>query len=286
MSKIFTLLVMGVVFVHEALGELASPYQEFVGELLADVDNSWTPDSYVFRFSLDLIGDEEPELLVASSMGVDQSPLKWSVFAENDGEFAMVTKNLELYPNGFYVKREGDGVTLSLARGSHDWVDILQTNFDGRGEVETSIVEYREENAWEILERDEWRETLDLGTSHDEKAVEKVLLAELLLSDTADWKPYYYQAAPEQQRLDPSDKESSAEYSGGFTPEMALKALAKPKVSKVERPTIPETSVLAKSNVPAVVPDKVTEAPSKVAWLLLPLIALAFGVYAFRKKRV
>lgn len=234
MNKAFTSLVMGLVFVHNALGELASPYHEFVGELLADVDdNYWIQDSYVFRFSMDLIGDEEPELLVASSIGVDQSPLKWSVFAENDGEFSVVTKNLELYPNGFYVKRERDGATLSLARGSHDWVDILQTDFDGCGEVETSIVEYRKEDAWEILERDEWSETLDLGTAYDEKSVEKILLAELLLSDTADWKPYYYQAAPEQQRLDPSDKESIAEYSGGFTLEMAVKALARPRASEL-----------------------------------------------------
>ena len=168
------------------------------------------PGGYLYRFKLDVIQDETPELFTSSSI---ISPGGWTVFSL-DGETPQLLGRIGLPANGFYLQDEGSGSRLLTKLSALD----LRRMF---------IVQYRFTNSSiervtkEVFPKDQAKNPdgtyMSLKQMAEKKGfvigglvtpqVEKILLQKYLTDPDLEWKRYVPSLMNEWQHQDPEDEE-------------------------------------------------------------------------------
>lgn len=165
---------------------------------------------YLFRFSLDIMGDETPELFIGSSM-----THRWDVY-EHKSEGGYVKANdYGLHLGGslrFGYKKNGtDGKIMYLLRhdnpGNTKYI-VTTYFFDKLGYVKSKRKDYSRQLAREDNRRlglEEVIAELDFG-SIKEPAVEKVLLKKYQLNPETAWRTFKRRLKTYNQHEDKADE--------------------------------------------------------------------------------
>lgn len=228
---LYWLLAMGAGVSSVAAG-MDNPVMDAIRNVIenqreADADfDYWNPEIYLFRFSLDVTGDGNPELFLGSSSMVDRSPVSWSVYTSTlSGETLRVAENLLMYPGGFYLEQVGDMNRLSSVFSGPLQVTICEYRFSFDGTVQTEIQKFDGEDARKMIRNEDWRDALKLGERVENLEIEKVLLVEYLNNPTVQWRIYDHSHAPESQNLAESET-TFLKQAEGFSAERAIQSAA------------------------------------------------------------
>jgi len=222
------LTILLCLFVSIAYGN--DPAQIFMSELLQSrganvwfVGDDTVPNpkgGYLYRFELDIDGDGQKEVFLATSLDVDRKGATWDVFRKNGSGDYQKIKDSFYIGSGLRIKTESGVkkysfyVPLKAAEGG-SYFGYFWLQADGNWHDETHDLTESEQamksgedstvlNANGLPDDDKIAQKLNLG-SRVSIVTQKVLLAKYFQNSSTLWRNVNTEFTLSQQYLDPAD---------------------------------------------------------------------------------
>lgn len=232
------------------------PVALFVRDFIKQTDNSselynyWygttnfnSDGGYIFRFDYDVTADGRKEAFIASSIfaSLKEGGENWSIYSPSVlGDYQLIAHDLVFHPKDVAFNEIDKKETLFrfIKLDRDHGASLFSYRFFSDGKlINESRLLTEEENAMmdKDIENEEFKtEVLLLAKPYTLLDIKKILMADYIQQREPKWKKYGESYAPNQQYLDPADRESlQRAYEQGLSMNEALQAII-PKLDPKE----------------------------------------------------
>lgn len=253
------------------------------------------PGNYLFRFALDVRGDEQPEVFYAYSAYGDMnaSAPSWMVLSERAGkDWQIIAESVLLPTSGFFVDRDNEKIFTYWPNFRNETGYLGTADFTEGFSTDRLEIGYYEANGLEAL-KGRIEELQAVSVMEYLPQIEKIPLGAFLHDPSLSWRPFDGRYAFEAQSLDVGDSDL-LDLAGETSFIEAKSLLQNSNGEAVRKPKERSAASQGQANFREETKDQPLEDAEdeieskrkiSVTTVLLMMILVGWGIFHFRRAR-